>query len=186
MKKITSVVIFFIIFSICFTACNAEEEIPQRASTKVTNVFDTYTPKEWIVSAAEEEPGNSPEKAPPECDIKCIASAYDDNYLRIDILLYNPVPAKSLAMYTLSIQERNGVAYKDLFEYTPYSKSFRYGTPIRRLCYDKDSARLSGDNRVICMIINKDQHFSLNNGWEKGQVSEDTYQWNFLGFEQKP
>ena len=66
-------------------------DTPRRNATQVDDVYEPYTADEWIVSPDEESSGDQDAAEAIETDIKGVIACYDDDYLRVDILLNNSI-----------------------------------------------------------------------------------------------
>ncbi|MEW6196842.1 MAG: hypothetical protein AB1521_16970 [Bacteroidota bacterium] len=147
----------------------------RRMSTKVSDVFEPYTADDWIISPNEEPNGPDDEYDPEECDIYGVISCYDNNHLRVDILLTNNISFDWLTVYAIKLE------YEGMNEY------YTYHTDSKELIYEKEvdgkivkTERISSengkdvagvsnsgekDNADVYFIINKDKHI----GGEKGK-----------------
>ena len=108
-------------FSFAFAGDN-----PRRNSTPVDDVFDPYTADEWVVSTDEEKEGDAQNSNTPETDISSVISCYDDQYLRVDILLAHPVSFKYATLYGVK------------FEYAGKNEFYTYYTDTKKLIYEEE------------------------------------------------
>ncbi len=156
-------------------AISYPQDIARLSSTKVSDVYEPYTADEWIVSPNEEPYGSDDKYDPKECDIYGVISCYDNNYLRVDILLTNSISFDWLTVYAIKLE------YEGMNEY------YTYHTDSKELIYEKEvdgkivktesissvngkdvaGVSNSGDNddADVYFIINKDKHI----GGEKGK-----------------
>lgn len=173
MKKLIYVSLLFTLFTIL--TINVYSQNARRNSTSVDDVYNPYTADEWIISPNEEPYGSDDEYDIAECDIYGIISCYDENYLRVDVLLNNSISYDWKTVYAIKLE------YEGLNEY------YTYHTDEKQLIYEKevdgkivktekittengkDLAGISNsgdkDDSDIYFIINKRKHI----GGEKGK-----------------
>jgi hypothetical protein len=147
---------------------------PRRNATSVDDVSQPYTAGEWIVSPDEESIGDEDAGNAVECDIKAVIACYDYDYLRVDILLNNPISFEWKTLYAIKL------------EYDVMNEYYTYYTETKKLIYEKevngeitkttvlsmdDSKDIAGvsssgdaENSDVYFIINKAAHI----GGEKG------------------
>lgn len=146
---------------------------PRRSATRVHNVFSSYTADDWIVSPDEEGFDDQDVSNAPECDIKSVIACYDEEYLRIDITLYNPISYDMKVAYGVIL----GYKYVDeYYFYYPHSDEFIYCmsedneiTEYESLSnnqYDYAGVTSNDNNKntSVYIIINKDKHFDGKKG----------------------
>lgn len=172
MKKL-SLGFLFLLAVPCFVIA---QNIPKRYSMGVNDVSETYDPKEWIVSEKEEPKNDHELKKYPETDIKGVISCYDEEYLRIDILLHNPVTGKYPTVYGIKLEYSDN--YSEIYLYFADTKEFyiyyfENGELTDSECLsDKEDATdfvdltsSSGKNNTdVIFIINKSVHLTNKKG----------------------
>jgi hypothetical protein len=148
---------------------------PRRDATQVDDVFKPYTADDWVVSPDEEPTGDQTTENAVECDIRGVIACYDDDYLRVDILLENGVTFDWDVWYAIKLE------YDDMNEY------YTYYSDSKKLIYEKekngkivktvnltsnksdDTAGITDSEGVknsdVYFIINKKDHI----GGEKGK-----------------
>jgi len=154
---------------------NSNSETSHRNATKVDDVFKPYT-ADWIVSP-EEDPVSKNTGDVAEADIKGVIACYDNDHLRVDILLNNSISFKWATFYAIKFE------YDDINEYYTYYtdtqkliyKQEKDNKIVKTKTYDmntsgsKDTAGVSdsGDKKDadVFFIINKTDHI----GGEKGK-----------------
>lgn len=171
MKKmvILSLLGILLVGSICWA-----DNLPVRYATEVKDVFEPYQVKEMIVSPDEEPAGDQTSSQVLESDIRGIIACYDQDYLRVDILLHNSVSFQWDNFYQIKF------IYVDLIEYYtfyPDTEELVYtqeenGEIVKRQVLDSkqsddrvgitDSGPLK--NGSIYFIINKKQHLTGEKG----------------------
>jgi len=102
--------------------------VPSRDSMKVSDVTEAYNP-DWIIGPTEESVGDHQVSNASECDIRGIISCYDDNQLRVDILLNSSVTKKVDVWYAVK------------FEYTDVNEYYTYYPSSNTLVYEKEKKR---------------------------------------------
>jgi hypothetical protein len=165
------VLIFFMVLIALFVITNLAGA---SEATKVDDAYKPYTADQWIISPDEEPIDDQKVENAPECDIRGVASCYDDTYLRVDIFLKTGVSFKWDILYGICLE------YEDMNEY------YIYYTDSKKLIYQKekngkivetrnltedgagDTAGVtnSGDveNGDIYFIINKSDHIKGEKG----------------------
>lgn len=99
---------------------------PYRYATKVDDTYKPYEPDGWVISPDEEDKGDQTVSNAAECDIRGVISCYDEDYLRIDILLNNPISFKWDVFYAVKL------------EYTDMNEYFTYYPADKELVYEKE------------------------------------------------
>ncbi len=174
MKKTT--ILLLSLFLIIVTTENVNSQsLGRRNSTEVNDVYLPYTADEWIISPNEEPYGTDDEYDIEECDIYGIISCYDDDFLRVDILLTNSITFKWQTVYAIKL------------EYEGMSEFYTYHTDSKKLIYEKEiggkivkTETLSSDNGKDLAgvtnsgdVENSDVYFFINKvkhiGGEKGK-----------------
>jgi hypothetical protein len=148
---------------------------PRRNATEVSDVSQPYTADEWIVSSDEESIGDQTAPNATETDIRGVIACYDEDYLRIDILLENSVTFDWKTLYAIKVE------YDDMNEY------YTYYTDSEKLVYEKEKGGkivktktlVKGDSNDVAGVIssgekdNDDVYFIINKkdhiGGEKGK-----------------
>lgn len=172
MKKIlicSALILMILMSSICFAAT-----IPQRYATKVEDVFGPYTTDDWIVSPEEEPEGDQITSQVLESDILGVIASYDEDYLRVDILLHNSVSFKWQNYYTISFVYTNMIEY---YTYYTDKKELVYtreknGEIVKQQTLDlkksDDQAGITTGGEVknddVYFIINKNKHLAGEKG----------------------
>ncbi len=126
-------IVFFLMTAVIIFA----ETPPHRDSTKVKDAFEPYTADDWVVSPDEEPAWSSDANNVLECDIKGVISCYDDNFLRVDILLVNGISYKWEVWYSVK------------FEYTDMNEYYTYYTDSKKLIYEKEKEGKIAETRLI-------------------------------------
>ena len=147
---------------------------PSRSATKVDDVYKPYVADEWIVSDTEEARGDQTTDQVLETDIKGVIACDDRDYLRVDILLNNPVTNNWQVFYAIKFEYSNLIEY---YIYYPdinemYYESEANGKIVEHKLLDlktsKDQAGVtsSGDtkNVDVYLIIDKHTHISGESG----------------------
>jgi len=101
-------------------------EPPDRPATPVDDVFEPYTADDWIVSPDEEEMGDEDADGMPELDIYAIIACWDDEYLRVDILLNDSVDFEHNTFFAIKV------------EYEGSNEYYTYYTATEQLIYEKE------------------------------------------------
>jgi len=152
------------------------QQNPQRNSMEVKDVGNAYNPKEWIISEKEEPKNDHELKKYPETDIKGVISCYDENYLRVDILLHNPVTGKYPTVFAIRLEYSDD--YSEVYLYFADTKEFyiyyfENGELTDSECLsDKEDATdfaeitssAGKNNTDVIFIINKDVHLTNEKG----------------------
>jgi len=168
-KKLLIIVLFCLIFLVIFSGGKYES----RNSKKVNDVNKGYSVDEWVVSPEEEPQGDEQVNNAPECDIRGVISCYDDDQLRVDILLTHQVSYKFTVWYAIKFEYTDEIHY-----YTYYPKEDKLFfeivqngeiTKSEELGEDsKDYAGVtsSGDKESgsVYIIIDKDLHIGGDKG----------------------
>ncbi len=163
--------ILVLVSSTCFTINAAD--IPRRDATKVDDVTEPYEATEYIVSPKEEPDDDQTVSNAKECDIRAVIACYDDEYIRVDILLENRITYDWDIFYAVK------------FEYTGMNEYFTYFTDTKKLIYEREvdgelvkTQRLTEDNSYdtagvtssdikdsdVYFIINKKEHINGEKG----------------------
>lgn len=174
MKKILAILLVLV----CLTATVGmvfAKDPPRRNATEVNDVYEPYTPDEWIVSPDEESIGDETAPKAKETDIRSVIACYDADYIRIDILLTNSVTFDWKTLYAIKIQ------YDEMNEY------YTYYTHSEKLVFEKEVDReivktktlVKGDSNDVAGVTdsgkkkNDDIYFIINKkdhiGGEKGK-----------------
>ncbi len=148
----------------------AAGELPHRFSTKVESVFESYIADEWIISP-DEEPQDIEKQYDYGIDIKGVLSAYDEEYLRFDLLLYNPVvlyadPAYYLYFYYTD-NDYDSYIFSPMTEELVYKQVYNDQIMEKRVMdavNSPDLAGVSDDGLSVYFIINKAEHFGGKKG----------------------
>lgn len=145
------------------------EELPYRYATEVNDVTKPYSADEWIISPDDEPVGDQEVSNAPECDIQGVIACYDKEYLRIDILLSNPISYDFVVWYAVKFEYQDMSEY---YTYYPLTKTLIYEKEVDGVVVDtqelskvetQDWAGVTGssqDNADVYIIINKDSHMS--------------------------
>ncbi|MEC9488256.1 MAG: hypothetical protein UMV23_02080 [Halanaerobium sp.] len=166
-RKLTvGIVLSLIIILLVTSQCLAY--LPRRFSTPVDDVFQGYVADEWIIAPYEEPKGDQLVTNAPECDIKSVISCFDQDYLRMDIMLHNPVSFDLQVAYGMILVYTNVDEY---YIYYPHSNQFIFskfdksGKILDYRVLDEnslDSAGVTNSGSVynvnIYFIINKYKH----------------------------
>lgn len=174
MKKI--LICFALILAIAMPCWAADVTFPRRDALKVDDVNKSYS-EGWIVLPEEEPVGDQTTKDVLETDIYGVASCYDEEYLRVDIELQNPVSFEWDSFYMVKFEYADSIAY---FTYYPYDEMLVFqreknGQIVTTETMDlfeenDDNAWVSavGDigNVNVGFIIKKSKYF----GGEKGKT----------------
>ena len=123
--KAKSAVLLFVVCIMTNYVLVLGGEPPRRNATKVKDADKPYSADIWLVSPDEEPIGDEEVSNAPECDIKGILGAYDDDLIRVDIILENPVSFDWLTVYAI------------LIKYTNQSECYTYHTDTKELIYEK-------------------------------------------------
>lgn len=139
-------------------------------STKVKDVFQPYTADEWIISPNDEPINDHKVSNAPECDIWGVISCYDENYIRMDILLNNSITFKWDVWYGVKLEFPDAIEY---YIYYINSKKLVYkeekaGKITKTKTLTKDNSNdfagitNSGDkaNSDVYFILNKRDHIA--------------------------
>jgi hypothetical protein len=119
-------------------------DIPRRNSTEVSDAFKSYTPDKWIISEDEESLGDQDAQNAVETDIDGVMSCYDDDYLRFDIILVNPISFKWATWYAVKLE------YEGMNEY------YKYYTDTNKLIYEKEQNGKIVKTETLSMADTKD------------------------------
>lgn len=167
-------VLMIALLLICVPVAFGESDRPYRNATAVNDVNEPYTADDWIISPDEEPAGDELVSNAPECDIKGVIACYDQDFLRLDILLNHSVTYDFVVWYAVEFE------YEDMNEYYTYyplSKTLIYEkevdgkiTETTELSKTKtddwagvtDSSDQKNDD--IYIIISKESHMSGNKG----------------------
>lgn len=157
-----------LILMIALTNTCFAEKLPERYATLVSDVTKPYTANEWIVSPDEEPFGDQNTSEVLESDIRAVIACYDEDYLRVDILLHNSVTYKWDNFYGIELVYDNLIEY---YTYYPDTKELVYsvernGQIEKRQILDinksDDRAGITSSREVkndnIYFIINKNKH----------------------------
>ncbi|MFH1198110.1 MAG: hypothetical protein V1720_20580 [bacterium] len=117
---------------------------PRRNSTPVNDVSKPYTANEWIISPDEESIGDEDAGQAIECDIKGVISCYDNDYLRVDILLNNSISFEWKTLYAIKL------------EYDNMSEYYTYYTETKKMVYEKEENGEITKTTVLSMDDSKD------------------------------
>ena len=151
MKK--SLIFVFILVALISTSIMVNASgAPRRSSTSVTDVFEPYTPEEMIVSTDEEPIKDQAVKNAPECDISSVISCYDNDYLRVDILLNKSISFKWDILYAIKLE------YDDMNEY------FIYYTDSQKLVYEVEKNGMITKTKTLTADNSKDTAGVTNSG----------------------
>ena len=167
MRKVCIIFLALITTSALFAQKNF---LPSRYSFRVDDVYDAYSPDDWIISPKEEPVGDNKSSIVAECDIRGVISCYDANSLRVDILLENPISYKYRVFYAVEFEyDKND---KEYYTYYPDNGDFIYEleengviTEKRELSReDGDYAAVTNsgdeDNTDVLIVTDKDSHIS--------------------------
>lgn len=173
MLKKGTFVLFTALMLISFSFTFAVEN-PRRNSTSVEDVFDPYSADNWIVSPDEETEGDEQSSNAPETDISSVISCYDDQYLRVDILLAHPVSFKQDTCFAVKFEYAGKNEY---YTYYPLSKKLVYEveknssvskTKVLTRSNSKNIAGIcdSGDekNNDVYFFLDKSEHINGEKG----------------------
>lgn len=108
------------------------QNVVHRTATYVYNTHDTYNPENWIISPTEESGDYYSQYGLEECEINSVTACYDNEYLRVDIVLNSDVTYKWKTLYAIQVE------YSDMTEY------YIYYTDDKQLIYVKEV-----DGRVV-------------------------------------
>jgi hypothetical protein len=164
---------FLLFFILPFSYVNASGAA-HRNATEVDDVFKPYTADEWIVSPAEEPTKDQKVNNAPECDISGVIACYDNDYLRIDILLHNEIFFNLDTLYSVKVEYESMNEY---YTYYPASDKLVYekeenGKITERRTLTKNNSRdVAGvsdssnlKNADVYFIINKEDHIGGDKG----------------------
>ncbi len=174
MRKIlvfSALIMMVALTNICFA-----DSIPSRKATPVDDVFEPYTADNWIVSPDEEQEGDQISNEVLESDIRAAIACYDQDYLRVDILLYNSNSYQWDNFYAIEFEyDKNIYEY---YTYYPDTNELVYtqeknGQTIKRQLLDLNKSddqagvtssggEIKDDN--IYFIINKNKHLTGEKG----------------------
>lgn len=175
MKKFLAVLLVLVCLVAAFGTVFSAIESPRRNATQVSDVYEPYTADEWIISPDEESIGDETAPNAKETDIRAVIACYDDDYLRIDILLQNSVSFDWKTFYAIKVE------YDDICEY------YTYYTDSKKLVYEKEKENkivktktlVKGDSNDTAGVIssgekeNDDIYFIINKrdhiGGQKGK-----------------
>ena len=176
MKKILTLVLVLtcLLATSGMVLASSKSDPPRRDATEVDDVFEPYTADDWIVSPDEESTGDEDVNNAEECDIRGVIACYDDDYIRVDILLENSITYDWAVWYAIKLE------YEGMNEY------YTYYTDTEKLVYEKekggkivktktlakadsnDVAGVSdsgdGENDDVYFIINKEDHIGGDEG----------------------
>ncbi|MCL6590913.1 MAG: hypothetical protein K6U80_13295 [Firmicutes bacterium] len=140
----------------------------QRDATEVDDVFEPYTADNWIVSPDEEPTGDQEVNNAPECDIYGVIACYDDDYLRVDILLNNGISYELDTFYSVKFEYESTTEYYTFYidsEELVYEKENNGKITERKTLTGKNSRDTAGvtgagslDAADVYLIINKQDH----------------------------
>ena len=165
-----------VLFLFCLQIPVFSQDIEDRDSTEVSDVTEAYTPDQWLVSEDEEEKGDQQVSNAPECDIRAVMGCYDNDRLRIDILLWNPVSFKWLTYFAIKLEYDAGVS--EYYAYNTDTKKIRYikydnGETVDDYYLDEDGEGLDmgfvtssygKKNCSVGIIIDKEKHIGGKKG----------------------
>ena len=120
-------------------------------ATKVDDVFKPYVSDEWIVSP-DDEPVNKDTGDVAETDIKGVIACYDNNYLRVDILLNNSISFNWATFYAVK------------FEYNDINEYYTYYTDTKKLIYKQEK-----DDKIV---KTKTFDMTVDNSGDEAGVSD--------------
>ncbi len=171
MKKILVCLVLILGIAMASPCLAATMTFPRRDATKVDDVDKTYNPEGWIVSPNEEPVGDQTAHQLLESDIYGVVACYDQDYLRVDIQLKNPVSFEWDSFYTIEFKYDQSIVY---FTYYPFTEELVYEqekngqivkTETMDLLFDEpeDSAGVTSAGEVkdtdICFFIKKNKYF---------------------------
>src|SRR4030042_4058376 len=159
MKKITTLLLVLICFSAAVNIIYADDP-PRRNATKVDDVFSPYTADEWIVSPEEEPTEDEDVSNAAECDIYGVIACYDDEYLRVDIILNNSISYDWLTVYAIKL------------EYSSMSEYYTYHTDSDELIYEKEKKGKITETKVLTEEESNDFAGVSGSGYEE---DDDVY-----------
>lgn len=151
MKKFMTL-FFFSLFLVINSGMIFLQDPPRRKSIEVDDVFQPYEPPTWIVSPDEEPEGDQDVLYADECDIYGIISCYDEDYLRVDILLNNSVTFNWKTIY--------GV----VFEYTTTNEWYWFSTDNKNFVYAKEKNGILFDIKTLNEIGSEDVAGTTDSG----------------------
>jgi hypothetical protein len=151
MKKFMTL-LFFSLFLIINSGMISLEDPPRRQSFEVADVFQPYNPPAWIISPNEEPAGDQDVLYADECDIKGILSCYDENYLRVDIILNNSITFNWKTIY--------GV----VLEYTTTNEWYWFSTENKNFVYAKEEDGELFDIKTLNEVGAADRAGTTNSG----------------------
>jgi hypothetical protein len=176
MKKFLAILLVLV----CFTATVGTvfaKDPPRRNATEVDDVTKPYTSDEWIVSPDEESVGDETAPNAKETDIQSVIACYDEDYIRIDILLTNSISFDWKTLYAIKIE------YDEMNEY------YTYYTDSDKLVYEKEKGGkivktktlVKGDSNDVAGVVssgeseNDDVYFIINKKDHIGGVKGKRY-----------
>jgi hypothetical protein len=135
-------------------------DTPRRNATQVDDVYEPYTADEWIVSPDEESSGDQDAENAIETDIKGVIACYDDDYLRVDILLNNSISFDWATFYAIK------------FEYDDMNEYYTYYTDTKKLVYEKEKGNKIVKTKTLVAADSDDTAGVSDSGEEK---DDDVY-----------
>lgn len=167
--------LFFILiaFILAIPAIALPATAPKKDADEVSNVYESYTASDWVISPDDElvtqvKVGNAP-----ECDIQGAIACFDKDYLRADILLQSPISFDVKVWYAVKFEYSDMVEY---YTFYPVSKDFIYEkeengkvTETINLKDNKEDScgvTSSGTNQNsdVYLIISKEKHIAGDAG----------------------
>lgn len=149
----------------------AGSNYPNRYAKSVGDVSNPYVTDEWIIKPTEEEQDEF--IGPPECDIREVIAAYDQDSLRVDIILHNSIDFRNDSFYIMNFGYENMDEY---YIYFPARHECIYGVKVKdkivktKLLDLKNSGDRMGvssanlKNNNVYFILNKYNHINGEKG----------------------
>jgi hypothetical protein len=153
-------------------------ESPRRQAFMVKDVFAANT-VDWFISPAEEPEGDFGWELPEECDIKGALATQDQEYLRLDLIMYNPVSTEVSFVewnefgFNLTMSGKNWD-----YMYTPSLDQFQrffYTKPKNEITEfekgkTKHLAGIADNKKAVYFILNKAEFTGGQKGKQSAQI----------------
>ncbi len=128
--------VFVLVFSVLAAAVYAEDA-QQRIAMEVDDVFEPYDADEWVIGPDEEEIDDQVAADLPETDIYGVIACYDEDYLRVDILLNSAVTFETSTFFCVK------------FEYEGMNEYYTYYVDSEKLIFEKEKGGRIVENKVL-------------------------------------